>query len=84
MCVLKNIKIIDPFQHGIAKSNSSGNLTVTMTKKQKACKVLSVTATDKAGNTSSVKTAPSIPSVNTVTTKTTKVTGKAEATPLYT
>ncbi|MFE4238740.1 S8 family serine peptidase [Peribacillus butanolivorans] len=71
---------------GKAKSNSSGNFTVTMTKKQKAGKVLSVTATDKAGNTSSVKTvtvadktAPSIPSVNTVTTKTTKVTGKAEA-----
>ncbi|MEK4537584.1 S8 family serine peptidase [Peribacillus sp. FSL K6-1552] len=71
---------------GKAKSNSSGNFTVTMTKKQKAGKVLSVTATDKAGNTSSVKTvtvadktAPSIPSVNTVTTKATKVTGKAEA-----
>ncbi|MFB6804740.1 S8 family serine peptidase [Peribacillus butanolivorans] len=71
---------------GKAKSNSSGKFTVTMTKKQKAGKVLSVTATDKAGNTSSVKqvtvadkTAPSIPSVNTVTTKTTKVTGKAEA-----
>ncbi|MBK5442725.1 S8 family peptidase [Peribacillus sp. TH24] len=71
---------------GKAKSNSSGNFTVTMTKKQKAGKVLSVTATDKAGNTSSVKTvtvadktAPSIPSVNTVTTKTTNVTGKAEA-----
>ncbi|MGE7764366.1 S8 family serine peptidase [Peribacillus sp. NPDC096540] len=71
---------------GKAKSNSSGKFTVTMTKKQKAGKVLSVTATDKAGNTSPVKTvtvadktAPSIPSVNTVTTKTTKVTGKAEA-----
>ncbi|MFF2588494.1 S8 family serine peptidase [Peribacillus butanolivorans] len=71
---------------GKAKSNSSGKFTVTMTKKQKAGKVISVTATDKAGNTSSVKTvtvadktAPSIPSVNTVTTKTTKVTGKAEA-----
>ncbi|QNU03860.1 S8 family serine peptidase [Peribacillus butanolivorans] len=71
---------------GKAKSNSSGKFTVTMTKKQKAGKVLSVTATDKAGNTSSVKqvtvadkTAPSIPSVNTVTTKSTKVTGKAEA-----
>ncbi|MGG0283558.1 S8 family serine peptidase [Peribacillus butanolivorans] len=71
---------------GKVKSNSSGKFTVTMTKKQKAGKVLSVTATDKAGNTSSVKqvtvadkTAPSIPSVNTVTTKTTKVTGKAEA-----
>ena len=40
---------------GKAKSNSSGKFTVTMTKKQKAGKVLSVTATDKAGNTSSVK-----------------------------
>ncbi|MFD6441420.1 S8 family serine peptidase [Peribacillus sp. NPDC060186] len=71
---------------GKAKSNSSGKFTVTMTKKQKAGKVLSVTATDKAGNTSSVKTvtvadktAPSKPVVNTVTTKTTNVTGKAEA-----
>ncbi|MFJ7681449.1 Ig-like domain-containing protein [Peribacillus butanolivorans] len=41
---------------GKAKSNSSGKFTVTMTKKQKAGKVLSVTATDKAGNTCSVKT----------------------------
>lgn len=69
-----------------ANSNNAGNFTVTMPKKQKAGKVLSVTATDKAGNTSSVKTvtvadktAPSKPTVNTVTTKTTKVTGKAEA-----
>jgi cell wall-associated protease len=57
-----------------------------MSKKQKAGKVLSVTATDRAGNISSIKTvtvadktAPSKPTVNTVTTKTTKVTGKAEA-----
>jgi cell wall-associated protease len=57
-----------------------------MSKKQKAGKVLSVTATDKAGNISSIKTvtvadktAPSKPTVNTVTTKTTIVTGKAEA-----
>ncbi|MBT2646896.1 S8 family serine peptidase [Bacillus sp. ISL-34] len=71
---------------GKANSNSAGNFTVTMTKKQKAGKVLSVTATDKAGNISSIKTvtvadktAPSKPTVNTVTTKTTKVTGKAEA-----
>ncbi|MDM5452689.1 S8 family peptidase [Peribacillus simplex] len=71
---------------GKANSNNAGNFTVTMPKKQKAGKVLSVTATDKAGNTSSVKTvtvadktAPSKPTVNTVTTKTTKVTGKAEA-----
>ncbi|MDQ0882988.1 S8 family serine peptidase [Peribacillus sp. V2I11] len=71
---------------GKANSNSAGNFTVTMSKKQKAGKVLSVTATDKAGNISSIKTvtvadktAPSKPTVNTVTTKTTKVTGKAEA-----
>ncbi|MFE4704815.1 S8 family serine peptidase [Peribacillus simplex] len=71
---------------GKANSNSAGNFTVTMSKKQKAGKVLSVTATDKAGNVSSIKTvtvadktAPSKPTVNTVTTKTTKVTGKAEA-----
>ncbi|SNS62845.1 Subtilase family protein [Bacillus sp. OK838] len=71
---------------GKANSNSAGKFTVTISKKQKAGKVLSVTATDKAGNTSSVKTvtvadktAPSKPTVNTVTTKTTKVTGKAEA-----
>ncbi|WP_455906894.1 Ig-like domain-containing protein [Peribacillus butanolivorans] len=57
-----------------------------MKKKQKAGKVLSLTATDKARNTSAVKTvtvadktAPSKPVVNTVTTKTTKVAGKAEA-----
>ncbi|CAH0136040.1 hypothetical protein SRABI96_00359 [Peribacillus sp. Bi96] len=56
--------------------------------KQKAGKVLSVAATDKSGNTSSVKTvtvtvadkkAPIKPVVNTLTTKTTKVTGKVEA-----
>ncbi|MCK1981926.1 MULTISPECIES: S8 family serine peptidase [Peribacillus] len=71
---------------GKANSNSAGNFTVTMAKKQKAGKVLSVTATDKAGNISSIKTvtvadktAPSKPTVNTVTTKTTIVTGKAEA-----
>ncbi|MDM5221843.1 S8 family serine peptidase [Peribacillus sp. NJ11] len=71
---------------GKATSNSAGNFTVTISKKQKAGKVLSVTATDKAGNISSIKTvtvtdktAPSKPTVNTVTTKTTKVTGKAEA-----
>lgn len=71
---------------GKANSNSAGNFTVTMSKKQKAGKVLSITATDKAGNTSSIKTvtvadktAPSKPTVNTVTTKTTIVTGKAEA-----
>ncbi|MFJ7467841.1 S8 family serine peptidase [Peribacillus frigoritolerans] len=71
---------------GKANSNSAGNFTVTMSKKQKAGKVLSVTATDKAGNISSIKTvtvadktAPSKPTVNTVTTKTTIVTGKAEA-----
>ncbi|MFI8493280.1 Ig-like domain-containing protein [Peribacillus butanolivorans] len=71
---------------GKAKSNNSGNFTVTMTKKQKAGKVLTVTSTDKAGNASSVKTvtvadkmAPSKPSVNTQTTKTTTVTGKEEA-----
>lgn len=71
---------------GKANSNSAGNFTVTMSKKQKSGKVLSVTATDKAGNISSIKTvtvadktAPSKPTVNTVTTKTTIVTGKAEA-----
>ncbi|MBT2616759.1 MULTISPECIES: S8 family serine peptidase [unclassified Bacillus (in: firmicutes)] len=71
---------------GKANSNSAGNFTVTMSKKQKAGKVLSITATDKAGNISSIKTvtvadktAPSKPTVNTVTTKTTIVTGKAEA-----
>ncbi|MFS0765106.1 S8 family serine peptidase [Peribacillus phoenicis] len=71
---------------GKANSNSSGNFTVTMSKKQKAGKVLSVTATDKAGNISSIKTvtvadktAPSKPTVNPVNIKTTIVAGKAEA-----
>ncbi|MGE7779464.1 S8 family serine peptidase [Peribacillus sp. NPDC097264] len=71
---------------GKATTNSSGTFTVTMTKKQKAGKVLTLIATDKAGNKSPAKkvtvkdkTAPSIPTVNKVTPKTTKVTGKAEA-----
>ncbi|MGM9955799.1 MAG: Ig-like domain-containing protein, partial [Peribacillus sp.] len=71
---------------GKATTNSSGTFTVTMTKKQKAGKVLTLTATDKAGNKSPAKkvtvkdkTAPSMPTVNKVTPKTTKVTGKAEA-----
>ncbi|MGE7759108.1 S8 family serine peptidase [Peribacillus sp. NPDC097895] len=71
---------------GKANANSAGKFTVTISKKQKAGKVLFATATDKAGNTSSItkvtvvdKTAPSKPSVNTVNTKTTIVTGKAEA-----
>ncbi|CAH0135139.1 Thermophilic serine proteinase [Peribacillus sp. Bi96] len=71
---------------GKANANSSGKFTVTISKKQKAGKVLFVTATDKAGITSSItkvtvadKTAPGKPSVNTVNTKTTIVTGKAEA-----
>ena len=71
---------------GKSTANNSGNFTVTIAKKQKAGKVLAITATDKAGNKSSAKkvtvkdkTAPSIPTVNKVTPKTTKVTGKAEA-----
>ncbi|AOH55881.1 hypothetical protein ABE28_016080 [Peribacillus muralis] len=71
---------------GKANANSAGNFTVTMSKKQKAGTVLSITATDKAGNTSSIKTvtvadktAPGKPTVDKVTTKTTIVTGKAEA-----
>ncbi|MCK1991648.1 S8 family serine peptidase [Peribacillus muralis] len=71
---------------GKANANGAGNFTVTISKKQKAGIVLSITATDKAGNTSPIKTvtvadktAPSKPTVDKVTTKTTIVTGKAEA-----
>ncbi|WP_285765489.1 S8 family serine peptidase [Peribacillus sp. SI8-4] len=71
---------------GKANANSAGNYTVTMSKKQKAGTILSVTATDKAGNISPIKTvtvadktAPGKPTVDKVTTKTTIVTGKAEA-----
>ncbi|OCA89871.1 hypothetical protein A8L44_02740 [Bacillus sp. FJAT-27986] len=70
---------------GTATANSKGNYTVKI-KKQKAGTSLSVTATDKAGNTSKAKnvkvadkTAPSAPSVNTVKSSSTKVTGKTES-----
>ncbi|WP_340371780.1 S8 family serine peptidase [Peribacillus sp. FSL E2-0218] len=71
---------------GKANANSGGTFTVTLSKKQKAGTVLTIAATDKAGNTSPVKTmtvadktAPGKPTVDKVTTKTTIVTGKAEA-----
>ncbi|WP_139891364.1 Ig-like domain-containing protein [Bacillus sp. D386] len=70
---------------GTATANSKGNYTVKI-KKQKAGTSLSVTAKDKAGNTSKAKTikvvdktAPSTPSVNPVKSSSTKVTGKTEA-----
>ncbi|PJN89253.1 S8 family peptidase [Bacillus sp. mrc49] len=71
---------------GKANANSGGAFTVTMSKKQKAGTVLTIAATDKAGNSSPIKTitvadktAPGKPTVDKVTTKTTIVTGKAEA-----
>lgn len=70
---------------GTATVDQKGNFSVTISK-QKAGKVLSVTAEDKDGNISKVtkntvvdKTAPKAPSVNKVKKSSTKVTGKAEA-----
>ena len=68
------------------KANSKGAYSITI-KKQKAGTKLSITATDKAGNTSKAKTvtvadktAPSAPTVSgTIGDNSTKVTGKAEA-----
>ncbi|GKU84775.1 Ig-like domain-containing protein [Niallia sp. NCCP-28] len=67
------------------KTNSKGSYSLTI-KKQKAGTKLSITATDKAGNISKIKTitiadktAPNAPKVNAVTTNSTTVTGKAEA-----
>ncbi len=75
---------------GTATANSKGNFTVKISK-QKAGTSLSISAKDKAGNTSKVKTvkvadktAPSAPSVNTVSDKSTTVTGKTEAGALVT
>ncbi|WP_148347747.1 bifunctional 2',3'-cyclic-nucleotide 2'-phosphodiesterase/3'-nucleotidase [Bacillus rubiinfantis] len=63
-----------------------GKFTVTLKKAQKAGTKLTVTATDKAKNTSAAatvtvidKTAPNAASVGKVTYKTTKIVGKAEA-----
>jgi Bacterial Ig domain len=68
---------------GTATSTGTFSLTIT---KQKAGTKLTVTATDKAKNTSSAKavtvidkTAPVTPTVNTVDDNDTKVSGKAEA-----
>ena len=70
---------------GTATAKSNGSYSIKM-KKQKAGTSLSITAKDKAGNTSKAKkvtvkdkTAPSAPSINKVTINSTKVTGKAEA-----
>jgi len=70
---------------GSATAKKNGSYSIKI-KKQKAGTSLSITAKDKAGNTSKAKkftvkdkTAPSAPSVNKVTTNSTKVTGKAEA-----
>ncbi|PAE25776.1 Ig-like domain-containing protein [Bacillus sp. 7894-2] len=71
---------------GTATAAKDGKFTVTMKSAQKAGTVLSITAKDKAGNTSKTtkvtikdKTAPKTPSVNKVTASSTMVTGKAEA-----
>lgn len=70
---------------GSANANKSGNYRVTLKTSQKAGTVLSITATDKAGNVSTAKkvtvkdkTAPKAPTINKVTTKSSVVTGKAE------
>ncbi|MBD8013379.1 Ig-like domain-containing protein, partial [Planococcus wigleyi] len=70
---------------GKATANSDGNFTVTIAK-QKAGTKLNVTATDAAGNVSSVKemavldaTAPTAPTVDPVTDKSKAVTGTGEA-----
>ncbi|MGE8204610.1 Ig-like domain-containing protein [Heyndrickxia sp. NPDC080065] len=70
---------------GSGTADKDGKFSITI-KKQKAGTALTVTATDKAGNTSNAtkvvvldKTPPAAPSVNSVTSSTTKVTGKAEA-----
>ncbi|HWJ78571.1 MAG TPA: Ig-like domain-containing protein [Niallia sp.] len=70
---------------GKAVSNKKGEYTIKI-KKQKAETKISITATDKAKNTSKAKEikvadkiAPNAPKVNNVTTKSTKITGTAEA-----
>ncbi|MCR2821442.1 Ig-like domain-containing protein [Lederbergia panacisoli] len=71
---------------GTATADKAGKYTVSWKTAQKAGTVLSITATDKAGNVSAVrkitvvdKTAPAAPKVNKVTIKSTSVSGKAEA-----
>ncbi|MFE4074408.1 Ig-like domain-containing protein [Peribacillus sp. YIM B13477] len=69
---------------GYTTTSTDGKFTVRISK-QKAGTKLTVTATDKAGNTSEAKdltvkdaTAPSIPSVNAIYDYSTTITGKAE------
>ncbi|MDR4927226.1 Ig-like domain-containing protein [Peribacillus simplex] len=69
---------------GTATTNTDGKFTVQISK-QKGGTKLTVTATDKAGNTSAAKeitvkdgTAPPVPSVNAVYDYSTAITGKAE------
>ncbi|MFJ7508329.1 Ig-like domain-containing protein [Peribacillus simplex] len=69
---------------GDTTTSTDGKFTVRISK-QKAGTKLTVTATDKAGNTSEAKdltvkdaTAPSIPSVNAIYDYSTTITGKAE------
>ncbi|ASS92835.1 Ig-like domain-containing protein [Peribacillus simplex] len=69
---------------GATTTSTDGKFTVRISK-QKAGTKLTVTATDKAGNTSEAKdltvkdaTAPSIPSVNAIYDYSTTITGKAE------
>ncbi|MBS4200614.1 hypothetical protein KHA93_13325 [Bacillus sp. FJAT-49732] len=70
---------------GTATTNKNGNYTVTLTSAQKAGTVLSITATDLAGNESEArkitvvdKTPPTIPTASQVSDRDKKVTGKAE------
>ncbi|MBP0723690.1 hypothetical protein J5Y03_00650 [Bacillus sp. RG28] len=71
---------------GTAKADSKGNFTITLKSMPKAGRILTVTATDQAGNSSrasevTVKDAipPSKPVVKDITSKDKKITGKAEA-----
>ncbi|MBS4200613.1 hypothetical protein KHA93_13320 [Bacillus sp. FJAT-49732] len=70
---------------GTAVANNTGKYTVTMSVLQKAGTVLSITATDKAGNVSAErkvtvvdKTPPAMPTANQVSDKDKTVTGSAE------
>ncbi|WP_052342562.1 Ig-like domain-containing protein [Bacillus sp. EB01] len=73
-------------QLGLAVTDAYGKFKISLPGYQKAGTVLTVTATDKAGNRSKAtsktvidKTAPGVPVIYKVTNRSTAVTGKAEA-----
>ncbi|MEH7304911.1 Ig-like domain-containing protein [Neobacillus drentensis] len=70
---------------GSGTADKNGNFSILI-KAQKAGTILTVTATDKAGNASKAvnvtvkdKTPPTVPTVNNVKSSSTKITGKTEA-----